>query len=507
MPEFPRPAGYARLAARFDLRVRPNWHTSAVARGNSRRRDRDGDRVSEVYPASHWPGDGDGDHLEFALKYDGTKLHVLSALFAVIPPADMVRFIESAPLGKYVRRAWYLYEWCTGRQLPIGPLARVAYIPLIDPSEQYTAVGRRVSRQRINDNLLGTRDFCPTVRRTDLLEAAEATRLDEQGRRIVAACPPEVLRRAMHYLYTKETRSSFEIEREEPTADRVERFVSLLHSAERDDFVDKARLVELQNQIVDPRFREPDYRSSQNYVGQTVRPGYEKVHFIPPRPADVGSLMDGWVACHRRMEAAVHPVVHAAVTAFGFVFIHPFEDGNGRAHRFLIHNVLARRSFTPPGVVFPVSAVMLKDGAAYDRSLEAFSGPLRPMVDYVLDDRGRMTVRNETAPLYRFMDLTAQAEALFDFVGRTIDHELVDEIRFIQMYDQAKRSIQAIVDAPDRMIDLFIRLCAQNHGKLAKGKRKAHFAQLTAAEVAAMEAAIEGAKVPAADPEEPPSRG
>ena len=151
------------------------------------------------------------------------------------------------------------------------------------------------------DNLLGPPAFCPTVRRTATTRAAEAERLDERGRQIIADCPPDVLRRAMHYLYTKETRSSFEIEHEQPTSDSVERFVSLLHAAEHDDYVDKGKLIELQNQIVDPRFRESDYRHSQNYVGQTVRPGYEKVHYIPPKPADVQLLMDGWAACHRLM--------------------------------------------------------------------------------------------------------------------------------------------------------------------------------------------------------------
>ncbi len=36
------------------------------------------------------------------------------------------------------------------------------------------------------------------------------------------------------------------------------------------------------------------------------------------------------------------------VVGFGFVFLHPFEDGNGRLHRYLIHHVLSARQFTPP---------------------------------------------------------------------------------------------------------------------------------------------------------------
>ena len=206
--------------------------------------------------------------------------------------------------------------------------------------------------------------------------------------------------------------------------------------------------------------------------------------------------MDGWIASHRLMGGGdVHPVVHAAVVAYGFVFVHPFEDGNGRSHRFLIHNVLARRAFTPPGVIFPVSAVMLKDSTGYDRSLEAFSEPLRPpLVEYHLDDRGRLTVKNDTAPLYRFMDLTTQAEALFDFVRVTIDHDLVGEIQFLRRYDVAKRRLQAVADVPDKLIDLFIRCCVQNRGRLSKRKRETAFAPLTDDEIARMEAAVEQAQ-------------
>ena len=87
----------------------------------------------------------------------------------------------------------------------------------------------------------------------------------------------------------------------------------------------------------------------------------------------------------RMVDGGVHPVVHAAAVAYGFVFLHPFEDGNGRIHRFLIHNILARSGFTPEGVMVPVSAAMLRSPAEYDASLEALSRPLMPLLDYSLD--------------------------------------------------------------------------------------------------------------------------
>ena len=78
--------------------------------------------------------------------------------------------------------------------------------------------------------------------------------------------------------------------------------------------------------------------------------------------------------------------------------------------------------------MFPVSASMLKNPADYDASLEAFSRPLMTLVEYSLDEEGRMTVHNDTARWYRYIDMTPQAEALFRFIEQTIDTELVEEL-------------------------------------------------------------------------------
>ena len=198
----------------------------------------------------------------------------------------------------------------------------------------------------------------------------------------MSAYSPELLKRALGYLYTRETKSSFEIEHIKPTSTRTERFVALLQLAEREDFCEKTKLIDLQNRIVDQRFSESDYRLSQNYVGETVAWQKEKIHFACPKPENLAELMEGLVAAHRRMDAGnVSAVIHAASIAYGFVFLHPFEDGNGRIHRFLIHNILARRGFTPKGIMFPISASMLKNPANYDTSLEAFSRPLMALVE------------------------------------------------------------------------------------------------------------------------------
>jgi hypothetical protein len=188
---------------------------------------------------------------------------------------------------------------------------------------------------------------------------------------------------------------------------------------------------------------------------------------------------------------SVSPVIHAAAISYGFVFLHPFEDGNGRIHRILIHNILSLREMVPRGLMFPVSAVMLKNPADYDDSLEVFSRPLLKLIDYRLDEMGKMTVKNDTVNWYRYMDMTAQAEALYEFIKKTIEEELVEELSFLASYDNTKRAIQEIIDMPDRMIDLFIQLCLQNNGALSARKRSAHFDFLTDEELKLMEEAVQ----------------
>jgi hypothetical protein len=247
----------------------------------------------------------------------------------------------------------------------------------------------------------------------------------------------------------------------------------------------------LQNCIVDPRFKDSDYRVSQNYVGQAVAYQKEIVHFICPKPDDLPSLMEGLIDSHTRMQTGnVSPVIHAATIAYGFVFMHPFEDGNGRIHRFLVHNILSLQKMVPRGLMFPVSAAMLKNPADYDASLEAFSRPLLKLIDYRLDEMGRMTVESDTACWYKYMDMTPQSEALYEFVNKTIEEELVDELSFLANYDNTKKAIQDNIDMPDRLIDLFIQLCLQNNGRLSARKRSAHFNFLTDEELIAMEHAV-----------------
>ncbi len=487
-----RPAGYAFLLEKLDFIVMPHPHVSLVSSTSSHRSTIQKNRVEEVYPAKYWPGDTIGDHLEFALKYDGVNLAMLKRIFDSLPEREIIAYIQSKPTGKYTRRIWFFYEFLLEKQLPLKNLTSGNYVEALDTADYYTISPRENSkRHRVVNNLLGSKEFCPIIRKTDKLKAMDSAGLRKRCEDIITSYPPELLRRALSYLYHKETKSSFAIEHVKASGSRTEKFIASLELAEQEDFCEKELLIALQNRIVDQRFKDSDYRLSQNYVGQAVSWQKEVIHYIAPKSNDLHGLMSGLVNAHKRMkDGAIPPVIHAAAIAYGFVFLHPFEDGNGRIHRFLIHNILSIQNMVPRGLMFPVSAVMLKNPSDYDGSLESFSKPLMQLIDYRLDEHGQMTVDNDTACWYQYIDMTAQAESLYDFVSKTIEEELADELRFLASYDSTKKTIQDIIDMPDRLIDLFIKLCLQNKGCLSKRKRSSQFDFLTNEELLVMEQAV-----------------
>ncbi len=443
-----------------------------------------------MYPPSYDPGQADTAHLEFAIKHEGMNIEVLRAYFAARGPGlegELAQLVKTTPTGVFARRLWCLYEWLTGRRLPVPDMSVGNYQPLLDPDEYVVIEGtERFKRQRLVDNLLGVRDFCPIVRRTPTLKEREDSRLAAAASRLVKNYDEGAIRRAVNYLYTRETRSSFEIENERPDDKRAERYMALLREAPRISVLNEQELVRIQNETVDPRFAEGAFRTEQNYVGQTMGLK-ERVHYLPPRPQEIRTLMLGWLATAARLSGAgIDPVVHAAVLSFGFVFLHPFLDGNGRMHRLLIHHVLSRRGFTPAELIFPVSAVIVRRTREYDDCLESFSRSVMSLVDYEMDEEGRVAIGDDTSSLYRFPDLTRMTEDLYRWIADTIETDFRNELDFVVEFQKVHEEIRRVVELPDRLLRLFVRVAVSNGGRLSNAKRS-KFSMLTETEIAAME--------------------
>jgi Fic/DOC family len=484
LPEQATPAGYAALIDAYRLAVPTPLTLSAIS---TRHRivARDGWRL---LTPRHAPAATLEGHLTFALKYEGLDLLVLKRLFAQTGPGAIEALVRATPTGSYARRIWFLYEWLTGTRLKLPDLKKLTYVPVVDPKQQWAGVGENSPRHRVRNNLPGTPAFCPLVFRTAALEEFVALNLADRAKAIAAEVPADLLARTAAFLLLKDSRASYVIEGEDPPQDRVQRWGRAIGQAGRKP-IDLDELLRLQQIVIgDDRFVRLGLRKIDGFVGvhdRTTRA--PSPDHISARPDDLPSLMEGMVAFDRDQAAHLDPVVAAAVLAFGFVFVHPFEDGNARLHRFLIHHVLASRGFNPPGIVFPVSATILDRIDQYRAVLETFSGRVLPLVKWKPTDNGNVEVLNDTADLYRYFDATPQAAFLYACVRKTVEDDLPEETDYLRRYDAFKGRVEAVIDMPDRTIDLLFRMLRQNNGRLSKRARAKEFAKLTDGEAERLE--------------------
>ena len=448
----------------------PHPASQSFVVASARKTERDTTGVKEYYP-SKYARESAVDHLVFALKNEPLDLRVWHAIMMAIERSTITRWVVEQPISAYARRTWYLYETLTRTHLPLPDLDRGNYADLADPEKQITWGSHKSLRHRITDNLGIHRGWCPLVRLTPKIKAGREAGLREAASRIAQNVSPELFARVARYLYLSETKSSYALENETPDRNREAKFVSLLERAGQDEVFDEAALTKLQALIVqDSRFVATGWRTIQNYVGRTRLNYEEEVVYPCPRPQDVPNLMAAWM--NFASGDSNDEIALAAAVAFGFVYLHPFLDGNGRLHRFLIHHILGKNNFTPKGVILPVSAAILRHQDEYDRVLRSVSSIVTPFVDFLLNDRNEMDVRNETVDLYRYPDLTPHVEFLYECLQETIEKDWPNELNFLKRFDAASNAVQSVVDMPDPKLRLLVKLILQNQGKLAQGKRK-----------------------------------
>ena len=120
------------------------------------------------------------------------------------------------------------------------------------------------------------------------------------------------------------------------------------------------------HRTIAPHVHDGGYRGGDVQIG-----GASKLagSYVAP-PADrVPGLMDDLLDYANR--SGDNPLVKAALIHAQFETIHPYEDGNGRAGRVLVHGYLARSGVLDGGVL-PPSVVLHRDTDEYVRRLTAF---------------------------------------------------------------------------------------------------------------------------------------
>jgi Fic/DOC family len=492
VPEGSKLVGWAALAHALAIPApvrRPSCVSEQHIRGSHRK-----EGSWAIFDKRYWPGDNFADHLSFALRHEDLDLLILKRVFETVPQAEIEAIVRAAPTGIPARRAWYFYELLTRRTLDLEDAPSAAAIDLLDPEAYFTGKPRLSKRHRVRDNLLGTGRFCPVIRRTKALTEFLALDLSANARETVGRTGAHLVARAASFMLLADSRASFEIEGERPPRNRLERWGRAVLQAGKNRLT-LVEILRLQRVLIeDTRFVCAGLRPDGVFLGERDHNGDPLPEFIGARPGDLDDLMGGLLEANDRMrDDGGDPVLKAAATSFGFVYVHPFQDGNGRMHRCLIHHVLAERKFTPPGMVFPVSSVMLDRIDDYRATLRAHSGRLMRFIEWRPTARRNVEVLNETADLYRYFDCTEEAEFLYACVRQTVEHDLPREINYLRRHDEAIRRIMDTVEMPDRVAENLVTFIRQNKGTLSKKRRDGEFNKLRDEEVTLIEAIVDDA--------------
>ncbi len=442
----------------------------------------------ETYLETMRPTDTLSAHLTFALKHEGVHLEFLARLFEVIPGQLLTDWVCSEPTGQYARRAGFLYEWLTGYQLDIDEVGG-NYRDALDA--RYYVVRsspERNRRWRINDNLPGTPDYCPMVRRTPTVNEAADYDLGARLASMEGEFGADILLRSAVWLTIKESRASFVIEHEGDRRDRIQRFAEAMEAycGRLSDPLSHHSLSELQRNILGVSTIEPGLRLSPVFVGSRSLHHGSVVHYVCPHWDWLPGMLDGLRQFLLTTEETPS-ILRAAVASFGFVFLHPLADGNGRVSRFLINDVLRRDEVVPVPFILPVSATITSSAirrAEYDRVLELYSRPLMQAYrEAVAFTRERSRYKDgiesdfafkayaQAAPTWRYPDLTAQVEYLMGILRHTVEHEMHEQATLQRAWHQTRSAIKNWLEGPDDHIDRIIRAIRQNgrvSGKLTK---------------------------------------
>jgi len=428
------------------------------------------------------------DHLFFALKHEGLDLMIIKNLLKYLGPEWIVALQKESKTSIYVRKCWFLYEWFFEEELPIEKLTMGNYIDLVDTNLQYAAKGVNSRRQRVRNNLPGNPLFCPLINKSTRLEDFVKKNLDKEIKEGLAANELRLIKRAAAFLLLEDSQASFEIEKEKPSPSRARNWGKVIGLAGKEDL--SISEIERLQQIVfgkNKLKKEMGVRKNQEgFIGNYSKEYIPDPVHISAKYIDLPDLMKAWLNCAQKLEENIHPVLAATVIAFGFVFIHPLADGNGRIHRYLIHHMLARTQFAPSDMIFPISAAILDRIREYQAILESYSSPRLEMVEWDFSSNYDFKITNDTRDVYGFYNLTKQAEFLFQCIEDTIREIIPREIEYLKNYDQMFDEVNDLVALPNARLNLLIRMLSQNKGKLSKGKRK-HFDELSDEEIASIE--------------------
>ncbi|MPQ48114.1 cell filamentation protein Fic [Marinifilum sp. N1E240] len=443
----------------------------------------------QIFTIRHKPNDNLISHLIFAIKYEGIDLFIIKNLFQLMGKDPVLKMINEEPTSQYTRRIWFLYEWLMNIELDVPNLKAGTYVEIVNSKFQYAGIARNSTRHRIKNNLPGIPEYCPMIRKTVKLDRFIGENLSGQIEKGLNKHDKELVRRTAAFLLLKDSKASFAIEGEYPPNLRARNWGKIIGQAGKIKLT-ISEIERLQDIVIgSKKLKNMGLRKEEGFIGEHDRDTFSPIpDHISAKANDLPILMKGLIDTNNLLTPINYdPVLIATTVAFGFVFIHPLSDGNGRIHRYIIHHILAETGYTKRDMIFPVSTAILDRISDYRDILESYSHPRLDLIKWEETQNHNVKVLNETIDLYRYFDLTKHAEFLYECVEETIKTIIPDELDYIRKYDLLNNYINSKVTLSDNNVDLLIKFLDQNNGRLSKKRRLNEFEELSDNELALIE--------------------
>ncbi len=464
--------------------VAPLYATSSIGSRRVRTTNAEGMQHT-VYPESMRPASTIAAHVQFHLRHEIPHLELLESVFTHLGGAWVQEWINQEPTGQYARRTAFLYEWLTGATLDLPATLSGNYVAALPADKLVVSdTPTKNTRWRINNNIAGSPHFAPMVVKTTAYQDAVGIDIPALLAELDQAFGFDLTLRSAVWLTLRESKASFSMEGEGQHASRIQRFAQVIadYTGTGHLPLHDAELAQLQQHILGPRhiIKKLGLRTSPVFVGHVEQRGYQEiVHYIAPPAESLADKLQG-LAYFLQSTQDQASVMRAAVLAFGFVYIHPLADGNGRVHRFLINDMLRRDGAVHAPFILPIShaiATSSLERAHYDQLLDKVSKPLMQKLAGKYGFTNRITTYSDgirsnlelqtDQDVWRFLDLTPHVAYLSRLAQHVIAYDMRSEAQYLQRHYAMRAAIKEVVEMPDADVDRIIRSVQQEAGILS----------------------------------------
>ena len=381
----------------------------------------------------------------WAIENEGVELQILKVSMLngnTVLATELKRSDRIVRYSSSFRRIWFLYEYWTGTRVDIPDCSsNVDSVLILDP-EKYVSgpCWKLEERQRVYNNLFGTREFHPFARKslignTIWVRKALEIRTSELSM--------NTRQRAASYMRYKETLSSFEIEDEVDKVSEARSWCKLLRQVKSLPLnSERGTLSVAASLFPEDKGEYTSWRNEEIFIGQTcgAKDGTvsEIIHHIGAKASDINALMHGFYSTMNNcLSFAKHdfskyhpllnqnhqqfdPISVIALLTFSFTIIHPLIDGNGRSHRLLIHYLLEQFDILNSWLV-PVSIIILHDNLrtqAKDKVLKQISDPIIRRTKYRFEG-GKLIIENTTKVFFECWDGASAVEYMYRLLAKS----------------------------------------------------------------------------------------